>query len=148
MKQKILIVFIILLITFISNSVFAYEDCIISTDGKMTDIKIQHNDIIDVFPLITIMNDKNTIIVHPLKQGKTKFCILKDQKEKYFFDVEVKKETTIVSQKEGFDIFTVDCPPIIDEFDFILDKPPSMYEESYELDTPPILRKEASTFEE
>ena len=46
-----------------SVSVQAREDCIISNSEKLTDIKIEHNDIIDVFPLITIMNEKNTLIV-------------------------------------------------------------------------------------
>ena len=57
-KKALIIVFVQLIA---SLGVFAYEDCIISTDGKMTDIKIQHNDIIDVFPLITIMNDKMSL---------------------------------------------------------------------------------------
>ena len=50
-----------------SLPVAAFEDCIITTKGKLNDIRIQHNDIIDVFPLITISNNKNTLIVHPLK---------------------------------------------------------------------------------
>lgn len=55
----------------------AFEDCVISTDGKLTDISIEQNDIIDVYPIFTIMNEKNTLFVHPLKAGKTRFCVLK-----------------------------------------------------------------------
>ena len=31
----------------------AFQDCVISADGKLSDIKIEQNDIIDVFPLYT-----------------------------------------------------------------------------------------------
>lgn len=133
---------------FIVLPAYSYEDCIISTNGKMTDIKIQHNDIIDVFPLVTLMNDKNTIIVHPLKVGKTKFSILKNQKDKYIFDVEVRENETIVDEKEGFDILTVDCPPDSFGYDFLLDKPPFASQEELLIDTPPMLRKEKSTIEQ
>ena len=118
---------------------FAYEDCIITTNGKMTDISIQHNDIIDVFPLITVMNEKNTLIVHPLKKGKTKFSILKDKKDKYIFDVTVTEESTKIEPKEGFDILNIDCPPSSYEYYFDLDLPPydTGKEEFFDLDLPP-----------
>ncbi len=115
--------------------VYAYEDCIITTDGKMTDIKIQHNDIIDVFPLITVTNDKNTIIVHPLKPGQTKFSIVKNNKDKFFFDVKVSDEKTFVQEKDGFEIFTIDCPPTEEYFE--LDEPPV----EFDIDEPPILKE-------
>lgn len=118
----------------------AFEDIVISTNGKMTDIKIQNNDIIDVFPLITIMNDKNTIIVHPLKVGKTKFSIVKDNKEKFIFNVNVGEESTRIDSVNGFDILSIDCPPKEepDEY-FDLDAPPVLID----IDTPPTFsRKE------
>lgn len=127
--------------------VFAFEDCIISTNGKLTDIKIQYNDIIDVYPLITIMNDKNTLIIHPLKEGFTKFSVVKNNKDKFFFSVNVSDEGTNITQVEGFDILTVDCPPDTYEYLFDLDEPPEInisedksdqYLEN--LDEPPILR--------
>ena len=117
---------------------FAYEDALIMTNGKMTDIKIQHNDIIDVFPLITITNDKNTLIVHPLKVGKTKFSILKNNKDKYIFDVEVTKDATNVIAPKDFETMTVDCPPSEYGDDFEIDKPPVYYDDK--IDEPPILR--------
>ena len=139
---------------------FAYEDFIITTNGKLTDIKIQYNDIIDVYPLITIMNDKNTLFVHPLKQGATKFSVVKNEKEKIIFDVKVSSEGTEVSQREGFDILAIDCPPNAYEYLFDLDNPPDVngkekgvntshgddksVADSYikDLDEPPILRGE------
>ncbi len=101
----------------------AFEDCVISADGKLSDIKIEQNDIIDVFPLYTIMNEKNTLIVHPLKEGKTRFCVLKNGKEIVMFNVEVTDKETKVENSGGFDVFSIDAPPA-EEDDFELDLPP------------------------
>ena len=123
-----------------SLPIFAYEDCIITTNGRMTDIKIQDNKIIDVFPLITVMNDKNTLIVHPLREGKSKFSILKNGNEKVIFDVEVKSEKTLINNVSGFDILTVDCPPNMYNEEFELDEPPA----SFDIDEPPIYKNSKS----
>jgi len=131
-KWKIKSLLLLFFFLLFMQSVFAYEDCIITADGRMSDIKIQHNDIIDVFPLITVMNDKNTIIVHPLKTGQTKFSVVKDN-NKFFFDVKVTEEKTYVSNVDGFEMLTIDCPPIEEYFE--LDEPPA----EFELDEPPIL---------
>lgn len=111
-----------------SVSVQAREDCIISNSEKLTDIKIEHNDIIDVFPLITIMNEKNTLIVHPLKEGSTRFMVTKGGKEKVVFNVKVEDDKTIIDDVKGFDILTVDCPPGYFEYEYELDEPPMMHD--------------------
>ena len=129
-KIKSLLLFFFLLFM---QSVFAYEDCIITAEGRMSDIKIQHNDIIDVFPLITVMNDKNTIIVHPLKTGQTKFSVVKDN-NKFLFDVKVTEEKTYVNNVDGFEILTIDCPPSEEYFE--LDEPPT----EFEIDEPPSIQ--------
>ena len=102
---------------------FAFEDVIITNNSKLTDIKIENHEIIDVFPLITIMNDKNTIIVHPLKEGESKFSVMKDKKN-VKFSVKVDNEKTIVSQEDGFDILAIDCPPTPEIYEYELDEPP------------------------
>ena len=128
--------------------VYAFEDCIISTNGKLTDIKIQHNDVIDVFPMITVMDDKNTLVVHPLKEGTSKFTVMKNNKDKFLFSVTVNDEGTYINPVDSFEIFTVDCPPGAYEYYFDLDEPPSAEEtknpdnETFELDEPPMLRGE------
>ena len=135
---------------------FAFEDCIITTNGKLTDIRIHHNDIIDVYPLITIENNKNTLIVHPLKEGETKFTVLKNNKDKYLFSVNVTEDKTAIEVIEGFGIFTIDNPPSAPETNIDLDEPPmakdstnakEMIEEAKQyqefidnLDAPPELR--------
>ena len=114
----------VLIITLFVQTAYAMEDCIISTDGKLTDISIGHNDIIDVYPLITIMNEKNTLIFHPLKAGKTRVCVLKNNKEKVMFNVNITEEKTIIDEVEGFDILQIDTPPDIYEYE--LDIPPGL----------------------
>ena len=103
----------------------AYEDYLIITNGKLTDISIEDNTIVNVYPLITLMNDKNTLMVTPLKIGKTRVCILKNNKDIVMFNIEVKKNTTIIDEVNGFDILSLDTP--------ILDK--------LELDEPPVLKE-------
>jgi hypothetical protein len=99
---------------------FAYEDVIVTTDGKLTDISIENNSILDVYPLITIMNDKNTLFFHPLKTGTTSVCVLKNEKEKILFNVEISENITKITDTKGFDILSLDAPPEV----FELDLPP------------------------
>lgn len=107
------------------QSVFAFEDYVIITNGKLTDISIEDNTIVDVYPLITVMNDKNTLMVSPLKIGKTRVCVLKNGKEKVMFNIEVMEDKTIIGEVKGFDILSIDEP---DDGSFVLDEPPLLKE--------------------
>ena len=122
--KKILILTIS--IFFINLQAKAFEDCIVTTKGKLTDISIEDNTIIDVYPLITVMNDKNTLIVSPLKVGNTKFCVLKNDKEKVMFNVQVSENKTKIDDVKGFSILSIDDPE--DEYPF-LDEPPFLQED-------------------
>lgn len=106
------------------NSVQAFEDYVISTNGKLTDIKIADNTIIDVCPHITIMNEKNTLFVHPLKVGKTSFSVLKNNKKICIFYVDVLENETKISGDKDFEILSLDIPPS----GFQLDMPPKLKE--------------------
>lgn len=119
MIKKILI---LLSIFSINLQAHAFEDYIITTNGKLTQIKIENNQIIDVFPLITVLNEKNTLIVHPLKEGNTCFSIKKNLEESFLFHVKVTKDETFIAPVEGFDILPIDEPPIF--LDYMLDEPP------------------------
>lgn len=103
----------------------AFEDCLITTNGKLTDISIEHNNIVDVYPIVTIMNEKNTLFVHPLKEGETRVCVLKNGKEKVMFNIKITSDETIIQEVDGFDILKLDPPPVEEE----------------ELDPPPMLRE-------
>ncbi len=102
----------------------AYQDCLITTNGKLTDISIENNSVVDVYPLVTLMNDKNTLMVTPLKTGKTRFCVLKNDKEIVMFNIEIKNDETIIDEVKGFEILTIDKPVEDGEEEFELDKPP------------------------
>ena len=104
----------------------AFQDCVITADGKLSDISIEQNNIIDVYPLFTVMNEKNTLFVHPLKEGKTRLCVLKNNKNIVMFTVEVKPDETIISEAEGFEVFSIDPPPEAQEDSFELDLPPGV----------------------
>ena len=120
--KKLIIIFLIFLTSLQAQ---AFEDYIITTNGKLTDISIENNKIVDIYPLITIMNDKNTLMVSPLQEGKTRFCVLKNGKDKVMFHIEITENKTIIEDVEGFDILALDSP-MRDEFE--LDEPPMLKE--------------------
>ena len=99
----------------------AYETCLITADGKLTDISIENNYIIDVCPIFTVMNEKNTLLVGPLKEGETRFCVLKNNKDKIMFTVKVEADKTTIDDVDGFDILGIDEPP--EEYEYELDEP-------------------------
>lgn len=103
---------------------YSYEDCIIASDGKLTNIKIEDNTVVDVCPLITIMNEKNILVIHPLKTGQTKVCLLKNEKDIIDFEVDVKDYETTIEQVEGLEVLTLDVP-----------------DEPVEIDEPPLLEE-------
>lgn len=115
---------VIALIFISSLQTQAFEDCVITTKGKLTDISIEDNTVVNVYPLITLMNDKNTLIVSPLKTGKTRFCVLKNNKEIVMFNISITENHTEIAPVKGFEILTLDNP----FEDFILDKPPLLKE--------------------
>lgn len=127
---------VIPLIFFLSTStVFAFQDCIIESDGKLTDISIENNTIVDVYPIFTVMNERNTLYIHPLKEGQTRICVLKNGKQKVMFNVQITENETTIDDIEGFDILTIDEPP--EEID--IDEPPEGLGEEK-----PLLRGEES----
>lgn len=102
--------------------VFGFEDCIINSDLKLTNIDIADKSMLEVSHLITIMNEKNTLMIHPLKIGKTSFSVLKDGQDKLSFQVEITEDKTIVSEQPGCEVLGLDTPPEIIEIN--LDEPP------------------------
>lgn len=115
--KKLIIIFLMLF-----SPVFAYQDCLVTTDGKLTDISIENNKLVNVYPLVTIMNEKNTLIVHPLGEGSTRFCALKNNKNIVMFNIKITKNETVIDEVEGFEILAID-KPFKDNERFELDKP-------------------------
>lgn len=125
--KKYLVLFAL---SMLSLPTFAFEDYIITTDGMLTDIKIQHNDIINVYPLITVDNNKNTLIIEPLRAGESKFSVIKNNKDKYLFNVKVTEGKTDVEVVEGFGVLSIDVPPNLYEEYFDIDEPPEVNDTS------------------
>ena len=121
MIKKFLTAFFILCTV---QTVQAYEDCIVGADGKLTNIQIKDNTIVDICPVVTIMNEKNMLMVHPLKTGETSVCVLKDDKDIIDFNIKITEDETIIEEVEGLEILTLDEP-----------------EEPFKLDEPPVLKK-------
>ena len=120
------------------NPVYALEDCIVSYDGTLTDIKVADEQMLEIHPVVTIFNEKNTLIVHPLKVGTTSFSVLKDGKDRAVFKVQINENETIADEVEGFDVETLDSPPEILDCD--IDFPPKLRDE-IEDEPPPALRE-------
>ena len=117
------LLFFSLLFTF-TLPAYSFEDIIISSSEKITDIKIEFNNIINVYPLITLTNDKKILMVEPLKEGSSRFIVTKDKKEQVVFSVKVEKDKTVVEAPESFEVLPLDIPVDIFEYEFDLDEPP------------------------
>ena len=122
----------ILILIFSNLQTYAFEDYVISSNGKLSDIKIQDDTIVEIKPLVTIMNEKNILLVQPLKMGVTTFTVKRNSNENFIFHIKVEEEKTMISEVPGFKVFSIDLPPTKD---FELDPPP------INIDNPPILRK-------
>lgn len=120
--KKLIIIFLIFLTSLQAQ---AFEDIILSTDGKISNIKIENASIININPLTTIQNERNTLFITPVKTGETNFS-LKKMNKIYNFNVNVEENKTIISENETFEIIPLDTHPSI------LD---------YQVDLPPVLRK-------
>ena len=121
-KTKILkMVTFLSIYAFMHSCSFAFEDCVVVTDGKITNVSIENETLLNVYPLVTIMNDKNTLFFQPLNIGETKVSALKNGKEKILFDVKITEEETFIENVQDFEIVSLDVPP-----------------ENLEIDLPPI----------
>ena len=103
----------------------AFEDFILSTDSKISNIKIKDTSVININPLTTILNEKNILFITPIKIGETSFSLQKEDKI-FNFNVVVKDKETIISKNDEFEIVSLDTHPQI------LD---------CEIDLPPVLKK-------
>lgn len=114
-------IFLISLISCFSLQTYAFEDLVLTTDGKINNIKIENNSILDIQPLTTILNEKNTLFIIPKNIGETSFTLSKNE-ESFVFNIKIEKENTIINNIDGFEIVSLDTHPIILDCD--IDMPP------------------------
>lgn len=107
-----------------TSKVNAYEDYLLISNGKLSDISIEDNTVVNVYPIITLMNNKNTLMITPLKTGKTRVCVLKNNKDIVMFNIVVEENKTLIDEVKGFDIFALDTPDI-EQLE--LDEPPKLW---------------------
>ena len=96
---------------------YAFEDFIVTTDHKIVSIETEHKTMLDVYPITTIMNKKNTIFFHPIKEGETKVHLKNEKEKEFIFNIIVSSETASIENVEGFEIISIDNPPEAFEID-------------------------------
>lgn len=83
--------------------------------------------ILTLSPFFTIFNEKNVILLHPLKIGSSDITIF-SEKEYYNFKVQVKPKGSGISSQiiknKDFEVVPLDSLPLNDKFD--IDTPPEV----------------------
>lgn len=136
MVKKIILLTIFLLI---GTSCFALEsfkihlgkNYLLSTQNIVETIAVSDSEIVNVSPFFTIFNEKNIILMQPLKTGKSNLTFFTDKGD-IKFEVIVKiadpKEELPELQNENFELLLLDSPPVIEELK--IDEPPIKLERS------------------
>lgn len=133
MKYLIKKLFLIFILFFVPKICFGAEtlninlgsDYLITTQKSIKTSVLINPDIATINPFFTIFNEKNVLLLHPKKVGKTILKIVADNKENSF-EINVKSKTASLTDKAiklgDFEFFIIDAPPVIE--DLKLDLPP------------------------
>jgi len=127
-KRVIRNIFLICLLVLGTNICFANEhieiqlgnDYLITTDENVKSSFVSNPDVVTLNPFFTIFNEKNVLLLHPLKVGKGCFTIFLEKSD-VAFDVVVKPSKTNPDIKSldvnVFEIMPLDAPPNVEELD-------------------------------
>lgn len=105
------------------------KDYILTTEKTVYAAASANPAVVMVSPFFTIFNEKNVILIHPIKVGKANFTIFLDNSSTVF-------ETTVnpsgtnspLNYKKGdFEIILLDEPPVVEDF---------------EIEAPPVIKQE------
>lgn len=106
-------------------------DYIITTDEPIKANLVDNSEILSVNPFFTIFNEKNVLLAHPQKVGKTLVTLLGD-KNNIVLDVTVNPENAACTfkpvKKDWFEVTLLDQPPTFKDFE--IDSPPINMEEN------------------
>lgn len=127
-KKIILINLIFGSFLFSSNASLAVDDIeiqlgsdyLIATDKNVTTTFVTDPSIIILEPFFTIFNEKNVLLLHPQKVGKTQFTIFVGNDDNIFNVRVISKKTppdNIVIRKGAFEIMLLDEPPTLEQFE-------------------------------
>lgn len=102
------------------------NDYLIMTEKVVQVFDVSDPDIVSLSPFFTLFNEKNSLLIHPQKTGKTDISIFLNQ-GRANFSVNVSDKKSSIDEKPvrmgDFEIMLLDTPPNIQDFD--LDLPPS-----------------------
>ena len=99
--------------------VFAFDNYLLHTDKPVVKIVSSDSSIITANVLVTIMNEKDTVIVTPKNVGKAVLTFyFKD--ETISIPVNVKKKRTVFKKNPKLNFIKIDTPPQL----FQIDLPP------------------------
>ena len=122
---------LVLALNIISPS-FAYDDFIISIGDTIAQVKNKSPQIINVDIVTTIRNERDTIIVTTLSEGKGSFSVILENGQVSDFTVSVSKDNSIVKSNKEYEINKLDefknenIGEKTQELDFELDLPPGV----------------------
>lgn len=105
------------------------NDYLILTEKVVQTFNVSDTDIATLSPFFTLFNEKNSLLLHPQKTGKTDFSIfLRDSIANFKLVVSDKKSNIDDKpiQIGDFEIMLLDTPPDIKDFD--IDTPPASKE--------------------
>lgn len=88
---------------------YALQDYLIFSDKPVKGVSVEDKSILRVFPVQTIDNSKQTIILKPIKEGKTN-VIIKTNVSENVLKVKIKKDETLIKDCNGFDFMPADIP--------------------------------------
>jgi len=121
LKKNFLVAFIITLCLAFIPKVFAFDDYLLHTDKPVVKITSSNADIITANVLVTIMNEKDTVIIKSNQVGKAVLTFyFKD--ETIEIPVNVKKNKTVFKKHPRLNFIKLDTPPQI----FQIDLPPNV----------------------
>jgi len=105
------------------------SDYLIMSDDCVKNTLLSNPEILSLSPFFTIFNEKNTLLLHPMKQGSSDVTILFD-KTYDSFKIQVLPKTSKLPDKtvkmDGLEILLLDSMPVHEEFD--IDQPPNIKE--------------------
>lgn len=119
---------IIICLLFVSSHVcFAAEsielqmgnDYLITCDKNMSTSIVANPDILTISPFFTIFNEKNVLLIHPQKIGKTSFTIFIGKNDTTFNVNIIPQRSTpdnSTIEKGDFEIMPLDEPPTFNKF--------------------------------
>jgi len=119
LKKLFFTAFIITLFLAFIPKVFAFDNYLVHTEKPVVKIVSTDSNVIIANILVTIMNEKDTVIVTPRQQGKA-VLIFYFKDETIEIPVKVRKTRTNFKKNPKLDFIKIDAPPQL----FQIDLPP------------------------